>query len=284
MKKIITVFVLFNFIISIGFSQIESNFKTMIFYKQGIGVNVSMTLSLNSDFTFVEHSEAQSCVDRSSASNTISGVFKLEKNKIILTPNQLLYYDFQGNPLKIEGMDAILKSSLFFTEYEIVKYKDLILLLYDSTTSSRYTNDFINIANDINKKDGETEIRYIWSNKNVNSFKVDKEIVKKFPPPYNEYIINKPIIAKVIKTKTVSNEDKYKYKYKYLDDNNKYIYTLNIGKEDGIRNGMILYANGKNNCLCELIILEAESNQSIGFILQYQEEDCNKNTKYSTNQ
>jgi len=239
-----------------------------------------MTLTLTKDFTFTEHTKALSCVDRSISSNTISGTFKISKNRLILTPKKLLYYDFQGNCSKLEETDTIIKSGCFITEYKIVKYKDLILLLNDFTNTGNYPNDFIDIANSINRKDSNTEIRYIWKNVDNNSITVGKDIADSFPPPWNEYILIKPIVGKVIASNRVCKVDKAQYKY--LDPASKYIFTLDIGKEAGIREKMRLYAQGENVCFCEFIILAVEAKQCKGFVSQFQEKNCIKNMEYST--
>jgi hypothetical protein len=279
LKNLILIISLFNILFSTGFSQIENNNNAVIFYKQGIGVNVTMELTLSKDMTFIEYTQALSCVDRSMATNTISGTFTINKNKLKLTPSKEIYFDFKGNCTKTEGTDAITKSCSYITEYKIIKYKDLTLLLYDNNSSLNNMNDFIDIANAINKKDSEAEIRYIWKNTD-NSIMVGKDISSSFPPPWNDYILSKPLIGKVITAKQVIKEDKAQYKY--LDPGSKYIYTLDIGKEAGIRDRMLLYAKGKNSCLCEFIVLAVEDKQCRGFIRQYQEEDCKKNMEYST--
>jgi len=259
----------------------ENNLNSWKFYKEGPGVNVSVTLTLSNDFTFVEHTKAMSCVDRSMSTNTISGVFMIVKNKLFLTPTKLLFYDFQGNYTKIEGTDSILKANiLFIKEYQIIKYQDLILLLNDSIPAHNYTNDFIDIANAINKKDNNANIDDKWKNKDENSITVGKDIVNSFPFPWNEYILNKPIVGKVIKTKKINKEDKTNYKY--LDEKSTYLYTLDVGEDSGIRKGMKLYTKGKKDCSCELIILEVDNKQCIGFIRKWQESACLKIEEFST--
>jgi hypothetical protein len=259
----------------------ENNLNSWKFYKKGPGVNVSVTLTLYKDFTFVEHTMAMSCIDRSSSTNTISGIFMMDKNELFLKPKKLLFFDFQGNYTKIEGTDSILKANiLFIKEYQIVKYQDLIVLLNDSIPAYNYTNDFIYIANAMNKKDTNVNIDDIWKNKDENSITVGKDIANSFPFPWNEYILNKPIVGKVIKTKIVNKEDKKLYKY--LDNESKYLYTLDVGEDSGIRKGMKLYAKGKNNCSCELIIFEIAKKNSLGFVRQWQEDNCKKIDEFST--
>ncbi len=280
-KSVIILLFLGSFPFSPLFAQSGSIPSSMTFYKKGAGVNVSMKLTLSENKTFTEHTDALSCVDRSMASNTISGSYILEKNKIKLIPTSQLYYDYQGNPLKIVGTDAILKeNTLFVDEYNIVFYKNLVLLLYDSTSSSRYTNDFINIANAINYNNGETEIDYIWKSKDDDAYKVGKDIAECIPAQWKDYVLNKPITVNVIKTITSGKEDKEKYKY--IDKSSKHLFILNVGAESGIRKGMNLYARGKNNSLCELVIIEVENLQSIAYIAEWQEADCISCKVFST--
>jgi hypothetical protein len=281
-RSVIILVFLGSFQVKSLFSQSESIPSSLTFYKKGAGVNVSMKLTLSENKTFTEHTDALSCVDRSMATNTISGTYILEKKRIKLIPTNQLYYDYQGNPLKVIGTNEILKkNTLFIDEYDIVFCKKLILLLNDSTTSGRYTNDFIDIANAINKNNGNTEIDYIWKNKDDDAYKVDKDLADCFPPQWKNYILTNPITANVIKTRISTSADKKKYTY--LDNNSKYLFTLDVGEEAGIREGMILYATGKNDCLCELIILETEKKQSVAYIRQWQENSCEKLTKFSTN-
>jgi hypothetical protein len=240
-----------------------------------------MKLTLNENKTFIEHTDAMSCVDRSMATNTISGTYIIENKRIKLVPTNQLYYDYQGNPLKVVGTNEILKkNTLFIDEYDIVFYNNLLLLLYDSTTSSRYTNDYINIANAINKNNGNTEIDYIWKNNDDDAYKVGKDLADCFPSQWNDYILTKPITANVIKTRISTSTDKKKYTY--LDNNSKYLFIMDAGIEDGIRKGMNLYATGKNNCLCELVIIDVGKGQSKGYIGQWQEENCNTCKEFST--
>lgn len=281
MKRITLIFIFFLTLLANGFSQVEFSSDAMIFYKKGIGINVSVELTLSKDMTFVEQTLALSCIDRSTSTNTISGVFSFDSNNLILTPQKQLFYDFQGNCLKLEGTENILKENpLFLTKYKIVKYQNLILLLNDSISSSNFSNDFIDIANAINKKDGEVNIEYFWKNKDDHSITVNKDISTSFPGPWNEYILNQPLKGKTISLTNISKEDKIRAIFQGIPP--KYLFSLDIGKESGVRKGMKFYARGKNECLCEMIIIEINENDCKGFIRQYQEEECKNILEFGT--
>lgn len=252
-----------------------------VFYKKGIGVNVTHKLTLLDDSTYVEQTKAVSDVDRRMATTTISGTYHIAGNKLKLMPSEELSFDYRGNHRKTIVTDSVLKKSYYFAlHYEIVNYKDLVLLLNDSIYYGRCSNDFIDIANSINEHDGKDEMCYIYRNADNSSFTVDKNISASFSSPWNEYILDSPVNGKVIDMKKADSADRAHYKYLYMYSEN--IFTLDIGTTDGIRNGMKLYSIGKDTCSCEMIIMEVWEKQCKGYLAPLYETNCLSAVDYST--
>jgi hypothetical protein len=262
------------------FAQKKNNVIST-YYKDGIGMNAFMQLTLANDFTFIEQTRVISSVDRRIATGTVRGTYAIEQNRLILTPKESLSYDFRGNYTKLEETDSILKKTLFASEYEVVRYKNSILLFDDKIqTPGTYTNDFIDVANAINSKE-ESATDYIWRD-SEQPITIKKDIARSFPAPWNEYILNKSVIAKVINSKAVQegdeDSDKLKFHYPYADN----IYMLDVGQNKGVYNGMKLYALEKDSVLCELTVFDVGSDQSKGYLLSHQEKDCKMSKRYST--
>ncbi|MFH0867636.1 MAG: hypothetical protein V1904_15710 [Bacteroidota bacterium] len=252
-----------------------------VFYKKGIGVNVTHKLTLINDSAYSEHSRAVSDVDRSMATSTYAGKYKIYQNKLMLNPRELLSFDFQGNHMKTEITDSILKKSYYLAlSYDIVKYKNLVLLLNDSSYDGHFSNDYTDIANAINEHDGKDELYYIYRNADNSSFSVDKDISKSFPSPWNEYIMDTPVKGKVTGIKKADSDDRLLYEYLYIYS--EYIFTLDIGTTDGLRNGMKLYSTGKDSCSCEMTIMETEKDQCKGYMAPFYETNCISAIDYST--
>jgi hypothetical protein len=260
----------------------EENAKyPFVFYKKGIGVNVTHQLTLNNDSIYSETIRIVSDVNRSMATSTYSGKYKIVQDKLLLNPRELLSYDFQDNPMKTEITDSILRKSHYLAlRYDIIKYKNLVLLLNDSTYDGRYSNDYTDIANAINEHDGKDELYYIYRNADNSSFTVDKDISASFPSPWNEYILDKAVKGKVTGIKKADANDRSFYKYMYIYS--EYIFTLDIGTTDGIKNGMNLYSTGKDSCSCVMTIMEAEKDQSKAYLAPAYETNCMSAVEYST--
>lgn len=273
----ITITLILKLICITSFSQYNNIILITTFYKKGVGVNTSMELSLSKDKKFIEETKALSCTDRKRSTNKIEGTYKIDQNKLILTPQRLSFFDFNGIHTELEGVDTIIKNSQFISTYYIINYNNVILLFQEG--NKNYLNDFIEISNKINEKNNIIEIDNIWKNMN-NSIKVGNDLSKNFPDTWKDYILTKPLNGKIINSRIIKTEERVKYSLQ--DDNSKYLYELNIGLKDGIRKGMKLYPITKNSNSCELIIIETFSNTSKGYIRAYQEIDCKSYTEYSS--
>lgn len=291
-KKTAILFIIFSFILSACSQNSRSTKESevlkkesvpfpSVFYKKGIGVNVTKKITLNDDSTYVENTRAISDVNLHMATSTISGKYNLAENKLMLIPLEQFSTDFQGNHKKTVVTDSVLKKSYYLAlKYEIVKYNDLVLLLNDSIYPGDYSNDFIDIANSINEHDGKDEMYYIYRNADNSSFAADKDISASFSSPWKEYILDAPVKAKVTGIIKADSDDRLHYEYLYIYS--EYIFTLDIGTTDGIRNGMKLYSIGKDSCSCEMTIMETEKNQSKAYLVPAYETNCMSAVEYST--
>lgn len=267
---------LVHFLFATGFSQEKK--LPAIFYKNGPGVNTTMKLTLHVDSTFIEYTIGISSVDRSIATNTITGTYRVDKNTLVLIPQKLSYQDFKGNYTQIDDTKSILKSHSFIAKYEIIPYNNTVLLLHDNA-SLDFKNDFLTIINLLNAQDGKIQLsRYgqVWKN-SESTIEIDKDISKNFPSPWSEYILKNPVKGKVISNTTVNERDKIPYKYATR------IYTLNIGSKADLKKGMKLYClpTGSNSFSME--IFEVKENWCRGYIVpSFYEEKCTINSEYST--
>lgn len=206
------------------------------------------------------------------------GFYSWVNNEIRYTPIKHYYKGFLEE--EIREIDEKWNENNFFRQhYKVMEYKDLKFLMVDddysiNTTFSR-KNDFIEIANALNKSDRRVILRSIWRTSDSkrpihDSFhEFKKDIRMSFPEKYRAYILNVPIEGRIL-TKTFSEEES-----PYFLEGKV---SLNVGAIDGVFAGMYFYPkNYKGKADVYLEVMEVAESHCEGYLHCYNDRiDCPK--------
>ena len=225
------------------------------------GFNIILSIELDRNGNFIREVKSRGCTGGKDI-NRIRGTFKVkDENKLLLKPISKIniLYSTDLSSFRIDSSKYNQKESPFLeTNFHIIKWDSIRYLLSEKSVSywgsDQSENDFERFSNYYNsgiepKINGQYFVKK--SDNHLPQKALDKSNI---PTKHKKRFLDKPISAKIIKTKYETKDG--------IPNENIKSFTLNKGKLDGILRKMEFHV-GNDECI--ITIYKVEDYKSYGY-------------------
>lgn len=279
---------LFLFLCSSSFANLDSCVTGSYTHT---GFNMYAELTLNDDNTFINSIQVASCTQEGWEEERFVGTYKIKDNLILFYPSHFIKidtYDKDSTAFVYDKSIHVFRDTLFIVQDNVATYL-LSIENIDLWNMKHKTNDFLHFVNDTNA-DYPTHNRFQYLRRINSCVFTEKSVKEQLPIIWQEYILPSFVEAKIIKIEEAEKDTTNHFDFSSVEteidstsiefdfepwsgdldtfgshekDTNSYqdiIITIDKGRKDGLRKGMIFH---DEEIYWDMEVIEVGENTSI---------------------